>query len=70
MLFSLKQEAPVSVGGGTFTGLMGHASEINAEEVREKYAPMLMRGELINQAYKIVRDMWIFTNCRLIIVNV
>lgn len=55
---------------GFFNGLMGNASEIDAEEVREKYSPMLMRGEMINQAYKIIRDMWIFTNCRLIIVNV
>lgn len=30
---------------GLFNGLMGHASEIDAEEVREKYAPMLMRGD-------------------------
>lgn len=39
---------------GFFNGLMGNASEIDAEEVREKYSPMLMRGEMINQAYKII----------------
>ncbi|MDD3114814.1 MAG: PH domain-containing protein [Anaerovibrio sp.] len=55
---------------GLLDGLLGNASEINAEEIRAKYSMLLVSGEKINQAYKVVRDMFLFTDRRLILVDV
>ena len=54
---------------GLLSGLMGHASEVSIEEVRQEFAPILAQGEELAMAYKLVRDMFVFTNKRLILVN-
>lgn len=52
-----------------FDGLMGHASEVNISEVHKEYAPILAKNETIEKAYRLIRDMFIFTNKRLILVD-
>ncbi len=54
---------------GLISGLMGHASEVSIDEVRKEFAPILADGEELAMAYKLVRDMFVFTNKRLILVN-
>lgn len=54
---------------GLFDGLMGNASEVNIKEVQNEYANILAAGENIEKAYKLIRDMFIFTNKRLILVD-
>ena len=54
---------------GLLGGLMGNASEVNIAEVQKEYANVLASGENIEKAYKLVRDMFIFTNKRLILVD-
>lgn len=54
---------------GIFNGLMGNASELNLENVRKEYDSILSSTEIIEKAYKLVRDMFIFTNKRLILVD-
>ncbi|MFP3975354.1 MAG: PH domain-containing protein [Dehalococcoidia bacterium] len=54
---------------GILRGLMGHATEVDVSKVREEFAPMLIEGEEIATAYKLVRDMFVFTNLRLILVD-
>lgn len=54
---------------GIISGLLGNATESSVAEVREEFAPMLVEGETIVAAYKLVRDMFIFTNARLILVD-
>lgn len=54
---------------GVFSGLMGHASEVSIDEISKEFQPLMVVGEHIEKAFKLIRDMLIFTNKRLIIVN-
>ncbi|MDU7241266.1 PH domain-containing protein [Clostridium sp.] len=54
---------------GIFNGLMGNASEVNLEALKKEYGKILASSETIEKAYKLVRDMFIFTNKRLILVD-
>lgn len=54
---------------GIFNGLMGNASEVNLEALKKEYGKILASTETIEKAYKLVRDMFIFTNKRLILVD-
>lgn len=54
---------------GLLDGLMGNASEVNIAEVQQEYAQILANNERIEKAYKLIRDMFIFTNKRLILVD-
>lgn len=54
---------------GLLDGLMGNASEVNIKEVEKEYANILAPGESIEKAYKLIRDMFIFTSKRLVLVD-
>ncbi|KNF08297.1 hypothetical protein CLPU_8c00620 [Gottschalkia purinilytica] len=54
---------------GLFSGLMGNASEAKVEKVQSEYEDILSSSERVEKAYKLVRDMFIFTNKRLILVD-
>jgi hypothetical protein len=54
---------------GLFDGLLGNASEVRIEEVQKEYAHILSPSERIEKAYRLIRDMFIFTNKRLILVD-
>jgi hypothetical protein len=42
---------------------------VNIENVSNEFEPILIDGEIIEKAYKLIRDMFIFTNKRLILVE-
>ncbi|WML45867.1 PH domain-containing protein [Neobacillus sp. PS3-40] len=54
---------------GIFDGMMGNASEVNVAEVQRDFAKILSTNERIEKAYKLIRDLFIFTNKRLILVD-
>ncbi|CAG7607582.1 hypothetical protein PAESOLCIP111_00974 [Paenibacillus solanacearum] len=54
---------------GIFDGLMGNASEVNVADVQKEYGRILAKSEKIEKAYKLIRDMFIFTDKRLILVD-
>ena len=54
---------------GFIRGLMGHATEIDIEKIQQEFEPILAEGEEIEVAFKLIRDMLIFTNTRLIMVD-
>ena len=54
---------------GIFNALMGNASEVNVDELAKEYGKILSSSEKIERAYKLVRDLFIFTNKRLILVD-
>ncbi|WP_025608379.1 PH domain-containing protein [Pontibacter actiniarum] len=54
---------------GLLSGMMGHASEVSIEKLAKEFQPILMDTEQIERAYKLIRDMLVFTNKRLILVN-
>ena len=51
-------------------GISGNASEMSLEEAREKLKGVLYDGENIELAYRLYRDMIVFADKRLIIVNI
>ncbi|AZU63801.1 PH domain-containing protein [Neobacillus mesonae] len=54
---------------GFLDGLMGNASEVNVADIQKDFAKVLAPSERIERAYKLIRDMFIFTNKRLILVD-
>ena len=40
-------------------------NEVNIENVSKEFEPILIEGEKIEKAYKLIKDMFIFTNKRL-----
>ena len=54
---------------GLLDGLLGNASEVSVEEVQKEFAGVLSSSEQVEKAYKLIRDMFIFTNKRLILVD-
>lgn len=54
---------------GLLSGLMGNASEVDDDDLEKVLANTLIEGEQVEKAYKVVRDMFIFTNKRLILLD-
>lgn len=54
---------------GLFDGLLGNASEIDVSEVGDDFAQVLAPGERVEKAYQLIRDLFVFTNKRLILVD-
>lgn len=54
---------------GLFSGILGNASEIDATEVQDEFEDILTSSEGVEKAYKLIRDVFIFTNKRLILVD-
>ncbi len=54
---------------GILDGLMGNASEVNIQDVKKEFSKVLTKDETVDKAYKLIRDLFIFTNKRLILVD-
>jgi hypothetical protein len=52
-----------------FSSLLGNASEIDITKVQADLEPVLIPGETIGRGFKIFRDMFIFTDHRLIMID-
>lgn len=52
------------------SSLLGNAGVIEKEKLQEKYGKLLIPSEEIEAGFKIIRDTFIFTNKRLILVDV
>ena len=55
---------------GILSGLMGNAAETSIEAVKKDYGKLLGQNEEVLQAYQWIRDLMIFTDCRLILVDI
>ncbi len=54
---------------GILSGLLGNASEVDPQTVQAEFAAVLIEGEIVEKAYQLIRDKFVFTNRRLIFVN-
>ncbi|WP_152395539.1 PH domain-containing protein [Paenibacillus guangzhouensis] len=54
---------------GFLDGLLGNASAVSEKEVQEELQPILFPGETVDKAYKLIRDMFVFTDKRLILID-
>ncbi len=55
---------------GIFSSLLGNAGAVSQEELVKKYGQLLTDSEEIELGFKLIRDTFIFTNKRLILVDV
>ena len=54
---------------GLFQGLIGNASAMDASKATKEYGRLLAPGEEIEAAYQLIRNTFMFTSRRLIIVD-
>jgi hypothetical protein len=54
---------------GLFSALLGNAGAVNQETLVKDYGKLLISGEEIELGFKLIRDTFIFTNKRLILIE-
>lgn len=54
---------------GLLSALIGNAGAVDTEELNKQLGQFLCDGEEIELGFKLVRDMFVFTNKRLILVD-
>src|SRR5688500_2402280 len=54
---------------GLLDGLLGNASEVDPSQIQTEFAQVLAPGERVEKVYQLIRDMFVFTDKRLIFVN-
>ncbi|MBP6445227.1 MAG: PH domain-containing protein [Saprospiraceae bacterium] len=55
---------------GIFSALLGNAGTVSQDELVKKYGQLLIDSEEIELGFKLIRDTFIFTNKRLILVEI
>ena len=55
---------------GLFSSLMGNAGAVNPEELKKNFGQLLIAGEEIELGFKLLRDTFIFTSKRLIVIDI
>lgn len=55
---------------GLFNKLIGNASAVSTTKLNEKYGRLLVESEVVELGFKLLRDTFMFTNKRLILVDV
>ncbi|MFD3449992.1 PH domain-containing protein [Microbacteriaceae bacterium 4G12] len=54
---------------GLFSGFLGNASDADIKSVAQDLQAVMIEGEQVERAYKLIRDLIVFTNRRLILVD-
>lgn len=54
---------------GLLSALIGNAGEVSQESLVKDFGQLLIEGETIELGFKLIRDVFIFTNKRLILVE-
>ncbi len=55
---------------GIFSSILGNAGTVSNEQLMNDYSKLLINNENIELGFKLIRDTFIFTNKRLILVDV
>ena len=55
---------------GIFSALMGNSGNVDPAELTKQYGKLLLPNEQIHQGFKLIRDTFIFTDRRLILIDV
>ena len=54
---------------GLLSGILGNTSKVDTAELQEELEPLLIDGEDVVTAFKVVRDLMVFTNLRVIFID-
>jgi hypothetical protein len=55
---------------GLFSRLIGNAGAVNPDDLYKKYGELLLEGEEIEIGFKLIRDTFLFTTKRLLLIEV
>ena len=55
---------------GLFSALMGNAGTIDPAKIEKEFGKLLTENEVIEMGFKLIRDTFIFTNKRMIMVDI
>ncbi len=55
---------------GILSGLLGNAGVVTPEKLAADYGKLLIEGETIEVGFVVIRDTFVFTNKRLILVDI
>ena len=64
-----KEDRYEEVTMGLLSSLLGHASDVTPEQTREDLEGILLPDEPVEVAFKVIRDLFVFTDRRLILVD-
>lgn len=56
----------IKFGGNVLQGLLGNMSELPVDALTQEYGAYLMDGEVIQTGFKLVRDVMLITDRRII----
>ena len=54
---------------GLIDGMLGNASKIEPLQIQQEFARILAPGEQVEHAYQLIRDYFVFTNKRFVLVD-
>jgi hypothetical protein len=54
---------------GLLDGMMGNASKVDPATIQKEFAQILAPGETVEHAYQLIRDYFVFTDKRFVLVD-
>lgn len=54
---------------GLFSALLGNAGVVSSDELNKEYSKLLIEGETIQIGFRVIRDVFMFTDKRLILID-
>lgn len=54
---------------GLLDGMLGNASKVDAAKIQSEFAQILAPGEKVEHAYQLIRDYFVFTDKRFVLVD-
>lgn len=54
---------------GLLDGMMGNASKIDPKKIQQEFSQILAPGEVVEHAYQLIRDYFVFTDKRFVVVD-
>jgi hypothetical protein len=52
-----------------FTRMLGKAADVDAARIEKEFSRLLIEGETVKKVYKVIRDYWVFTSKRFVVVE-
>jgi Bacterial PH domain len=54
---------------GLMDGVLGNASKVDSAKIQKEFEQILAPGEIVEHAYQLIRDYFVFTNKRMVLVD-
>jgi len=54
---------------GLLDGVLGNSSKIDPSKIQQEFSQILSPGEQVEHAYQLIRDYFVFTNKRFVLVD-